>query len=223
MSNSIHIAPNIPLYVSLVDVEGEYDHELNQGRYQTTDGRSLTLPRPAVIALNAAGPRNGEEVQIVQHWSGKHGEPRTWTVASSTRTELARAEAEMSQDLTGQLQSSVEAARERKRVPATPIAIPERKKPVPAESPRLFDRGTGTDGPAPLPAVALSIPIPAAPPKRVRTGQIPANVAVREILQFINADPSTANWGDQSKQDLASTVYIAHVKQGHIGLWERGE
>jgi hypothetical protein len=47
------------------------------------------------------------------------------------------------------------------------------------------------------------------------------NVAVKEILEFINADPGTANWSDQARQDLASTVYIAAVKQGQVGLWER--
>jgi len=73
-----------------------------------------------------------------------------------------------------------------------------------------------------MPDRPLSIPLPAvAIGRQPRPGQIPANIAVREILAFIKADPSTANWGDQSVQDLASTVIIAAYKAGHVGLWER--
>ena len=55
-----------------------------------------------------------------------------------------------------------------------------------------------------------------------RPQPIPANIAVKEILQFIVADPNTANWSDQARQDLASTVFIGFVKSRDIGLWERG-
>ena len=70
----IHIPPNKPLYVALVDPEGQYDFELRTGRYQTTTGELLCLPRPAVILLNALEPAPGEEIQITKHWSGKPGE-----------------------------------------------------------------------------------------------------------------------------------------------------
>jgi hypothetical protein len=80
-------------------------------------------------------------------------------------------------------------------------------------------KGTGTYGPAPEPVI---LPAVASVPKKLPpAGQIPANVAVREILAFICTDPNTQNWSDQARQDLASTVYIATVKQGFIGLWER--
>jgi hypothetical protein len=76
-----------------------------------------------------------------------------------------------------------------------------------------------------VPAIApLSIPLPAvAIGRQMKPGQIPANIAIKEILAFLKADPSTANWSDQAIQDLASTVYISSVKQGHIGLWQRCE
>src|SRR5271157_1864482 len=109
---------------------------------------------------------------------------------------------------------------------------------------RTLNRGTGTHGPAvayerraePTAAeaeiicrsdyvpedVPRSMPLPAMAIGRATTqGKIPANVAIREILAFLKADPSTANWSDQAIQDLASTVYISSVKQGHVGLWER--
>jgi hypothetical protein len=72
-------------------------------------------------------------------------------------------------------------------------------------------KGCGDDGNAILPAAARS---------RMQ-GQIPADQAVKEILQFIQADPNTANWGDQAKQDLLSTVFIGFIKQGVIGIWQR--
>jgi hypothetical protein len=67
----------------------------------------------------------------------------------------------------------------------------------------------------------MPVILPAAARGRVQVGQIPANIAVREILAFIKTDPSTANWDAQSTQDLASTIIIAGYKAGHIGLWER--
>ncbi len=83
----------------------------------------------------------------------------------------------------------------------------------------LFDiRGTGTHGPAPRPVFGQP-----APGRGKMPEPIPANVAVREILAFINADPNTLNWGSEARQDLASTVIIAAYKAGHIGLWERGK
>jgi hypothetical protein len=230
--NQIHITPNKPVYIALVDPDGdsaEYDFELRVGRYRTTTGEILVLPKSAVVKLNELSPRPGEEIQITKIWSGKTGEAPEWTICLSNRSENARAKEEMAaQDLTGQLQASIEQARERKSIvePPTPIRA-SKKEPKPATQPRLFDKGTGTHGPAPFPDPAadprLSMPIPAAPPVRTRPAQIPANVAVREILQFIRIDPNTKNWSDQSQQDLLSTILIASYKAGQVGLWERGE
>ncbi len=99
--------------------------------------------------------------------------------------------------------------------PPTPI-----RKPSQPEAPRLFDgfpdlRPTGTYGgpakeakPSPRRWTQHAPPVP----------QIPANVAVREILQFLAADRNTANWSAEATQDL-----FAAYKAGHIGLWERGK
>ena len=96
--------------------------------------------------------------------------------------------------------------------PPTPIRRPVKRQAAEVQ-PRLFDKGTGTYGPAPaiLPAIG----------KVSKPGQIPANVATREILEFVNADPNTANWSADARQDLASTILIASFKAGYIGLWER--
>jgi hypothetical protein len=215
------IAPNKPVTLALVNPEGTFDFEVGIGRYQTTTGELLTLPRAAVVILNALEPAPGEEIQITKHWSGKAGEQSEWTIALSPRSEQARAKAETEPaTLTEQLQASIEQVQERKRTVASPTPIrrpAKQRQPAPEIQPRLFDRGTGTHGPAP----ALQ-PLPAlAPAARIRPGQIPANVAIKEILAFLKADPSTQNWSDQAIQDLASTVYISSVKQGHVGLWER--
>lgn len=222
----LHISPNKPLFVCLVDPQGDhYDFGVRAGQYETTSGDLVTLPRPAVVALFHSGAKPGEEIIITQHWDGLPGSDKEWTVALSTRSELARAEAGEPDSLTRQLEQSLSAIH-KPQVPIeapTPIRKPSRRE---SEQPKLFDRrGTGTHGPAPA-----EVPAPAAPPvplpavaRYQKRGQIPANVAVREILAFINIDPNTKNWSDQARQDMASTVYIAHVKQGHIGLWERGE
>ena len=226
--NPLQIKPNVPLRCAFADPQGTYDFDFEQGVYLTTSGQSLTIPRPAVVLLNALDPQPGEEIIITRHWNGKMGSKSEWTVALSARAENERAKAEETpQGLAEQLEASIEHERERRRSlgDPTPIRRLSKRAPAPEVQPRLFDRGTGTHGPAPAfqpDQVPLSIPLPVTAIGRQRgMGQIPANVAVHEILAFIKADPSTANWGDQSIQDLASTVIIAAYKAGHVGLWER--
>lgn len=225
----LQIKPNIPLTVSLVNPEGVFDFEGGFGLYETTTGQHFILPRPAVVALNTLDPQPGEEIVITKHWSGKRGEKAEWTIALSPNSEKCRAKAETEpSELTEQLQASIEQAETRKALRAnpTPIRRPSRKQPASEVQPRLFDRGTGTHGPAPAiqpEDVPQSIPLPAiAIGRQQRPGQIPANVATREILAFVNADPNTANWSADARQDLASTILIASFKAGYIGLWERG-
>ena len=214
--NELHIAPNRPITLALIDPEGRFDFETGMGQYQTTTGELMTLPRPAVILLNTLDPQPGEQIVICKHWSGRPGEKAEWTISLSPKSENARAEAEKApSDLTGQLERSIEAVQARKAAVELPTPI---RRPV---QPRLFDRGTGTHGPAPA-AIPLSIALPAvAIGRQPRPGQIPANVATREILEFIQSDPNTANWSDQARQDLASTIIISAWKAGYIGLWER--
>jgi hypothetical protein len=188
------------------------------GQYQTTAGELVTLPRPAVVILNALDPEPGEEIVITKHWSGKPAEKAEWTISLSSSAENARAKAEAGpSDLAEQLQASIEQVQARKEVVAlpTPIRRPAKRQPSIEIQPRLFDRGTGTYGPMPIPLPAVAIG------RQPRPGQIPANVATREILEFIQSDPNTANWSDQARQDLASTILIASFKAGYVGLWER--
>lgn len=225
---TITIAPNRPLTLALQDPEGQFDHETGNGLYQTTTGELLTLPRPAVVALNLIEPRPGEEIRILKSWSGKYAEPSQWSIQLTARSEQARAnagEGSTPSDGTDTPEGMPEPVKA-PVAPPTPIRRPAKQpKAEPQVQPRLFDgRGTGTHGPAPdlEPAMPGPVILPAAAIGRRRIeGQIPANIAVREILQFINGDLGTANWSDQARQDLASTVYIAAVKNGQVGPWER--
>src|ERR1035441_6864570 len=120
----LHIAPNRPLTVALVDPEGRFDFETGMGQYQTTTGELVTLPRPAVVILNTLDPQPGEEIVICKHWSGRPGEKAEWTISLSSRAENARAKAEGEpSDLTEQLQASIEQVQARKEVVALPTPI----------------------------------------------------------------------------------------------------
>lgn len=158
MPSELVIAPNKPLTVALVDPEGTFDFQVGMGQYQTTTGQILTLPRPAVVILNTLDPQPGEEVVICKHWSGRPGDKANWTISLSPKAEKTRAEAEAEpSDITEQLQASIEQVQERKRnteLP-TPIRKPVRSRPTQKIQPRLFDRGTGTHGPAPAIAPAV--------------------------------------------------------------------
>ena len=92
--NQIHIAPNRPVTVALVDPEGLFDFETGMGQYQTTAGELVTLPRPAVVLLNVLSPQPGEEIVITRHWSGRPSEKAEWTISLSPQAEKARAKAE---------------------------------------------------------------------------------------------------------------------------------
>ncbi len=208
MTDKLIFEYNKPAYVCLVDPAGHID-QWNQGHYTTTAGQEIVLPRQAVVALNMAAPRPGEEIKIFKGWNGLRGGPVRWQVTLTGRGELPPLEAP---ETASTPESSAAPANtpepERKPIQApTPI-----RKATPPAQPRLFDtRGTGTYGPAP--AIA----------HQERPRQIPANVATKEILEFINADPNTRNWGSEPKQKLAQTVLECGFEAGHIGLWERGE
>ena len=146
----LHIAPNRPITLALIDPEGRFRVETGMGQYQTTTGELVTLPRPAVILLNTLDPQPGEQIVICKHWSGRPGEKAEWTISLSPKSENARAEAEKApSDLTGQLERSIEAVQARKAAVElpTPIRRPARSRSTPEVQPRLFDRGTGNTRP----------------------------------------------------------------------------
>ena len=188
----IHIAPNKPLYVALVDPEGQYDFELRTGRYETTAGELLCLPRPAVVLLNQLAPAPGEKIQITRVWSGRPGEPPEWTVALSGQSENARAQAESEpQDHVPALAAPIEPPDTEKAAVGPPTPIRTRKKgPSPAEQPRLFDRRERDRRPGAGRAAANSHS--GRWRQRAKMEPIPANIAVG-VLTSIAMDPNTQN------------------------------
>jgi hypothetical protein len=210
MANKIHITPNKPLFVALVDPAGEWDGEHRQFAYQTTAGESLILPPPAAEKLFYLSPAAGEMIRIEKVWSGLPADPPTWEFSRAIEgQEGPKAPGRPAAPETG-----TPSPRTILQAP-TPISRPARNEHPQPEQPELFSRGTGTYGPRPRPAPRSS--------NRPAGPQIPANIAVKEILEFINADPNTRNWSGDVIQDLVSTVLIAAYKAGQIGLWERDE
>lgn len=208
MPDKIHIKPNVPVHVTLTDPQGDaanFDFELRVGRFHTTDGRVLVLPESATIAMNTVSPRAGEEIQITRVWSGKSHDREEWVICLSHRSEEARARAGEMAPPGGTKEASQE--------PPTPIRRPVKAVRPVVDQPALFDAWTGTYGPRPRPKPAIV--------RQWTPPVVPANVAVREILEFIDADPNTRNWSDKAKQGAASTILIAEYRAKRIGLWER--
>ncbi len=206
----LHIAPNMPVLVALVDPEGVYDDDLHRGTYQTTDGQTLILPRPAVIALNMYGPAKGEEIEITQSYSGRPGERPEWSIRSAAEAASEAAAREEARSTPEPVPEPINA----------PIPIRGRRRPDPG--PGLFDlKGTGTYGPMPA-AQAYAAPklVNRRPPS---VPQIPANIAFREITRFVFDSLQTNNlqWNDTAQQAMVCTVMIAEYKAGRIGPWER--
>jgi hypothetical protein len=83
----IQFEANKPQILSLKDsseacIEGFYV------LYETSDGRTLALPRPAAIKLNMLDPGPGEEISITKY--RKSNEPAEWVVALTPRSEQIR-------------------------------------------------------------------------------------------------------------------------------------
>jgi hypothetical protein len=212
----LQIKPNVPITVALVNPEGVFDFEGGFGLYETTTGQSFILPRPAVVLLNTLDPQPGEEIVITKHWSGKRGEKAEWTIALSPSSEKCRAKAEETPSgLSEQLEASIEHERERRRSlgDPTPIRRPSKRAPAPEVQPRLFDRGTGTHGPAP----AAALPVLAVG-RRLSSSKTPYKVALREIiLTVVNVlGDNREQWNDAAKQDIVSTLFIQAARDGCI-------
>jgi hypothetical protein len=213
--NRIFFQPNVPITLSLEDPEGTFEFEGGQGMYPTTDGRTLILPRPAVVLLNGLDLKPGEEIGICKRVSGKRGQLPTWDIWLTPRTEKSRAaqeqarnEAQKPQDLAPALRRSIDRAQARK-ANLKPTLVKKRrvaKQSDPSQQPRLFDRGTGTDGPLPVPVRALV-------PKGT-----PYPDMLRHIIRTVAAvlKESGEQWNDAAKQDLCSTVYIDAAKRSGV-------
>ena len=135
----LHIAPNKPVTVALVDPEGQFDFDRGTGRYQTTTDQVLTLPRPAVVLLNTLDPKPGEEIVIQKIWSGRAKDKARWVIALSTKSEKARAEAGEPDTLTQQLEASLDQAKAQKALTKapTPIRRPSKRQIAHENQPRL--------------------------------------------------------------------------------------
>jgi len=227
MPETIPFPPNVPVVLSLADPDPKaehYDFETQQGRFTASDGRILVLPRQAAIKLNELAVQPGEEIGICKYATGKRGQIPTWAVWLTPKTEQARAEAEKRQGIAQEPPASHDKAQPSKPAVAPPIEIRKtaRKKRANPDQARLFDRGTGTYGPAPLPS---GVPLLAASSKRKPIGAIPWNIAFREVARFVAQELESIGeqWSDSARQDAVSTILIAASKAGHIGLWERTE
>lgn len=212
MSESVRFEPNVPVRLALVDPQAtEYDDDLQQGKFTTTDGRSVILPRPAVILLYKLEPSPGEEIQITRHLKGKRFE---WTISLSPHSEQVRAaeeiaasEAQDPASLAPILEASIEQVRAAKAPSGPPVLLKRPPKKAPAvDQPRLFDRGTGTDGP--LPRVA--VPAAASLPQKTKYQDILLHIC--RSVEWALAEAGL-QLGDGPKQDLISTVYIDASKK----------
>ena len=210
--DNIHFKPNVPQFLSLSSPDGELD-DYNQVHYFTSCGRRLTVSHDTAVRLNLMELAAGETFGICKDVGSERGAPAKWRVWLTPETEQSRAAAEPPSDLEQTLSASLALVR------GEGPRVVERKPPQTQGNLEFDRRGTGTHGPAPLPAVAK------APARPKREAPIPYNVAFREVTQFVTRELGAIGeqWNDQAKQDMISTVLIAAAKQGILSVWERGE
>lgn len=210
---AVKLLSNIPLQLALLDPpEGEMDDRYEKVHYSTSAG-TLTVSYRVAAKINALELRSGEQFHICKR---EKPEGIQWDVWLASTSEQGRAVEETPSELEVQLSKSLEIAPPIGSIREVPRK-PSRRAPNP-DQPRLFDKGTGTDGPAPQRAI-----LPAMPPAKPTRVQIPYNVAFREVTKFVTIELKATGeqWNDQAKQDMVSTILIAAAKQGLLTIWER--
>ncbi len=210
MPPSIRFRPNVPHMLSLSDPTGEYDSGSNEVTYPTSQGELLVVSYKAACKLNALDLKPGDQFGICKRVDDQG--IVCWDIWLAPQSEQRRAIEEQEPDASAPvLPAAPERLRAVRETPRKPIA--------PEQAPFEFDRrGTGTNGPAPQPAIAA---------RQQRTpppARIPYNVAFREVTQFVTTELKSTGeqWNDQAKQDMVSTILIAAAKQGLLEVWERG-
>ena len=221
-AETITFPPNVPITLTLADPDPKaekYDFDSQQGRFTTSDGRILVLPRVAVVKLNELGVQPGEEIGICKYASGKKGQIPTWAVWLTPKTEQARADAEKRKGITEQAPARQDKPQLQKPAVAPPIEIHKRtsvrKKPANPDQGRLFNRGTGTYGPVPQHAM---IPLPLTVRHRTPPARTHYATALKQIVEVVTSTLKTSGeqWNDAAKQDLVSTLFIQAAKGGQI-------
>ena len=202
----IRFLPNEPQVLALKEPSGTMDGF--NVLYETTDGRLVSLPRPAAEVLGRVDPAPAEEIQITRVQSGKS--PSEWVIALTARSEKLRADKEAAElaertkrDLATQLQASV-----LRQMPKSANFSHQ-------DAPEI-QKGTGTYGPVPQ----------AAPGSRKRPPQgVSYRVALREITSTVLEllDARKEQWESDPRQGLISTLFISACKSGAVRFDFEGE
>lgn len=193
-------------------------YKLPEGKgslFYTSTGDLLHLTPSLVESLAVLKLQPGEEFGVVCY-QRKHAAPE-WQMWLTPETEKKRAAREVAElDLEAQLGASLKLVERRKGV-SPGEGMPEVLPLAP----------TGTEGrhasALPVPEKRPALAAVASGGRRRAGGQIPLNIAFREIVRFVVAElkDSGEQWSDQCRQDLVSTVMIAAQKANLLGVWER--
>lgn len=204
----VQFVMNVPETLALQDPSGLYNVEYEEVSYPTVDGRILTLPVLAAERLNALFLRPGETFTVCRQWSKEKGTIPHFVFCLTAASEQARAAEESAHHAPLGDTTPPRSGKRLKRKKGLGEVVTLR----PDQPHQLWDRGTGTYGPAPRPAIQTA-----------RPQRIPYNVAFREIVQFVITElkQSGEQWSDQARQDLVSTVLIGASRQNLLDVWER--
>lgn len=203
----IHFKPNEPQVLSLKEISGVF--EGFNVLYETTDGKVLSLPRPAAVKLGELDPAPAEEISVTKCQQSPKM-PCEWVFALTATSEKIRAEKEAEalaertkRDLPGQLQASV--LRQ----------MPKSARSSQQDAPEI-QKGTGTYGHVPQVAPASR----KAPPSRVSY-----RVALRQITGTVLEllDSRKEQWESDPRQGLISTLFISACKSGVVAFDFEGE
>ena len=198
---NIHFEPNVPQTLALHEPRSEQfgDYEIT---YTLTDGRLLKVSKQLAAKINELDLQPGETFGICKQMvfnEQRRRDTPSWSVWLTPESEKARAKQETRSPIT-----LADVKRPKIRSIRKTTTAPSQQTTL------IFDRGTGTYGPLPL-------------PQTLRPPRIPYNVAFREVLQFVTGELKQAGeqWTDQARQDMVSTVLISASNNGLLGLWER--
>lgn len=198
---AIKFTSNEPQILSLKETSGVF--EGFNVIYECTDGRLLSIPRPAAVKLGMLDPAPAEEISVTKFQDGKS--PAEWVFSLTARSEQIRAEREAEalaertkRDLPGQLQASV--LRQ----------MPKSARTMAQDAPDP-ERGTGTYG-----AMPQAVPVS----RRTPPSRVSYRVALRQITGTVLEllENRKEQWESDPRQGLISTLFISACKSGVVAF-----
>lgn len=244
-ANKLVLEPNVPQLIALKfptgkTVESRYGDE-KQVYFSLVDGRAAYFSLGVAQSINNLMLGNREPFYVCKRWNGDKKQAARYDVWLTPEGEKERARLENPDGWPAQTVAAIPAQNppsELEQQLAASLAevnrrrdganLIQRRPPTPAAPPQPPAQGTGTHGPAPVPAAppnrqaGSAIPIKATYGAAMTEFLIMAGRAAREAQKTLGAEGAGLQLDSRDVCALATTAFIQAAREGFIA-WRPGE